>query len=157
MQRIQRFIAVLIITGLTLCTPGLALSEFDINVDLWSHVSGNKVSAWRFAAFGSDNDTNQYVDNEAAPATEIGYWFEDIPWIGITSETSLSTTNEGSLETTRDADTDFDPLNSFILFRSPDGPFQPFVGVGPTLLVSDFASKNIHSFQHIFMGLQYTF
>ena len=113
-----------------------------------------------FSGFSSDADTTisyEYLDIDAPSTTEMGYWFEDVPWLGVTSETSVSATNEVNSETSIDADTDFDPSNSFILFRYQDGPFQPFVGVGPTLIISDFGSKNIDSIHHLFMGFHYTF
>ena len=160
MQRVKRLIAVLIITGWTIFTPVLAMSELDINTDLWSNLSENEVLALRFSGFDSKADTtisDEYLDTDSPSSTEMGYWFEDIPWLGVTSETSLSGTNEVNSETSIEADTDFDPLNSFILFRYHDGPLQPFVGVGPTLLISDFGSKNIDSIQHLFMGFQYSF
>jgi len=160
MQRLKRFMAILIITGLTIFTPVLAMSELDINSDLWSDLSEDEVLALGFSGFDSKADTtisDEYFDTDSPSSTETGYWLEDIPWLGVTSETSVSGTNEVNSETSIDADTDFDPLNSFILFRYQDGPFQPFVGVGPTLLISDFGSKNIDSIQHLFMGFQYSF
>jgi len=157
MQRIKRFIAVLIIAGLTLLTPGLAISELDINTDLWLNLAEDQVSALRFTGFDSTDDTNEYVYSDSPFDTEMGYWFEDIPWLGITAEASLPATNEVNGETGIDADTDFDPLSSFILFRYPDGPIRPFVGIGPTLLFSDFGSKNIDSIHNLFMGFHYSF
>jgi len=160
MQRLKRFIAILIITGLTIFTPLLAMSELDINSDLWSDLSEEEVLALGFSGFDSKADTtisDEYFDTDSPSSTEMGYWFEDIPWLGVTSETSVSGTNEVNSETSIDADTDFDPLNSFILFRYHDGPLQPFVGVGPTLLISDFGGKNINSVHHLFMGFHYTF
>jgi hypothetical protein len=160
MQRVKRFIAVLIITGLTIFTPGLAMSELDINTDLWSNLSENEVLAWRFSGLDAKADTtlsDEYFDTDLASSTEMGYWFEDVPWLGVTSETSLSAANEVNSETSIDADTGSDPLSSFILLRYPEGPFRPFVGVGPTLLVSDFANKNIDSIHHLFMGFHYSF
>ena len=160
MQRLKRFIAILIITGLTIFTPLLAMSELDINSDLWSDLSEEEVLALGFSGFDSKADTtisDEYFDTDSPSSTEMGYWFEDIPWLGVTSETSVSGTNEVNSETSIDADTDFDPLNSFILFRYQDGPLQPFVGVGPTLIISDFGSKNIDSIHHLFMGFHYSF
>ena len=160
MQRLKRFIAILIITGLTIFTPVLAMSELDINTDLWSDLSEDEVLSLGFSGFDAKADTpisDEYFDTDSPSSTEMGYWFEDVPWLGVTSETSVSATNEVNSETSIDADTDFDPLNSFILFRYQDGPLQPFVGVGPTLIISDFGSKNIDSIHHLFMGFHYTF
>ena len=161
MQRVKRLIVVLVITGWTIFTPVLAMSELDIHTDLWSNSSENEVLALPYSDFDSKADTtmsDDYFDTDSALSAEMGYWFEDIPWLGVTSETSLpETNNEVNSETSIDADTDFDPLNSFILFRYPDSPLQPFVGVGPTLLISDFSGKNIDSVHHLFMGFHYTF
>jgi len=160
MQRIKRFIAVLIISGLTIFTPVLAMSQLNINTDLWSNLFENEVSASRFSDFDSKADTTTSDDHynpDSASSSEVGYWLEDIPWLGVTPETSFLVNKETNSETSIDADTDFDPLNSFILFRYQDGPLQPFVGVGPTLLISDFANKNINSVQHLFMGFDYSF
>ena len=157
MQRAKAFIAVLIITGLTVFTPSLAMSELDMNIYPWARVSQSKVLAFRFANIDSRPDITEYHDTDSPSSAEMGYWFEEVPWLGVTSETSLSTTNEVSSETGIDADADFDPLSSFILLRYPNGPFQPFVGVGPTLLISDFSTSKINSLHHLFMGFQYTF
>ena len=159
MQRAKAFIAVLIITGLTVFFPRLAMSEVDMNIYPWASVSRSEALAFRFANIDSRPDTTEYLDTDSPSSAEMGYWFEEVPWLGVTSETSLSTTNEVSSETgiDADADADFDPLNSFILLRYPNGPFQPFVGVGPTLLISDFSTSKINSLHHLFMGFQYTF
>jgi len=160
MQRVKLLIAALIITGLTIFTPGRALSELDINTDSWSSLSENEVPALHFPGFSSSAGTTaggEYFDTDSPSTTEVGYWLEDIPWIGVTSDTSLSATSEINSENGEDGDTDFDPSNSFILFRYPHGSFQPFVGVGPNLLISDFGSKNINSVHHLFLGFNYTF
>ena len=160
MQKLRLFIAALIITGLTIFTPGRALSELDLNTDSWSNLSGNEAATLHFSGFFSDADatiSDESLDISAPSTTEMGYWFEDIPWLGVTAETSLSPTNKSISETDIEADTDFDPLNSFILLRYAHGFFQPFVGVGPSLLISDFASRNINSVHHLFMGFNYTF
>jgi hypothetical protein len=160
MQRIKRSIAVLIIAGLAIFTPGLARGELDVNSDLWSNSSENEILTLRFSGPDSKTDTtisDEHFDNEWASSTAMGYWFEDIPWLGITSETSLSAPDEVNSEASIDADTDFDPFNNFILFRYPEGSFHPFVAFGPTLLISDFGSKNIDSLNHLFMGFHYSF
>jgi hypothetical protein len=145
--------------GSTMLTPALAMSWLDINPDLWSNLSENETLTLHFSTSPPKADTamsDQYFDIDSSATTEMGYWFEDVPWLGVTSETSLSSTNKVNSETSIDAGTDFDPSDSFILLRYADGPFQPFVGVGPTLL-SDFVSKNINSVYHLFMGFNYTF
>jgi hypothetical protein len=160
MQRVKRYIAVLIITGLTIFTPVLATSQLDINTYLWSDLFENQVLDSRFSDFDSQAATttsDDYSKADSASRSEMRYWLEDIPWLGVTAETSLLLNNETNSETSIDTDTDFDPLNSFILFRYLDGPLQPFVGVGPSLLISDFANKNINSVQHLFMGFDYSF
>ena len=157
MQRAKRFIAVLIITGLAVLTPSLAMSELGMNTYPWSNVPQSEVLALRFANIDSRADTAEYLDTDSPSSAEMGYWFEEVPWLGVTSETSLSTTNEVSSENSIEADANFDPLDSFILLRYSNGPFQPFVGVGPTLLISNFSTSKINSLHHLFMGFQYTF
>jgi hypothetical protein len=160
MQRIKLFIAVLIIAGLAIFTPGLAMSELDVNSDLWSNSSENEIFTLRFSDPTSKSDTTiseEHFDNEWASGTAMGFWFEDIPWLGVASETSVSAPDEVNSEASTEADTDFDPLNSFIMLRYPEGSFQPFVAVGPTLLVSEFGSRNIDSLNHLFMGFHYSF
>ena len=162
MQRVKLFLAALIITGLTIITPGRALSELDINTDSWSNLPEYEAEAstLRFSGFSSEADTtisDESLDIDDPSPTEMGYWSEDIPWLGVTSETSLSSTNKAISETDTQADTDFDPFNSFILLRYAHGSFQPFVGVGPGLLITDFSSRNINSVHHLFMGFNYSF
>jgi len=160
MQRLKRFIGFFIMTAVILCTPGFGMSELDIKSDLWSDLSEDEFLASEFSGLDSKADTStsdEYFGTDSPSSTEMSYWFEDIPWLGVTSENSMSASNEVNSHTSIDADTDFDPSSSFILLRYPDGPFQPFVGVGPTLLISDFAGKNIDSIQHLFMGFHYSF
>lgn len=160
MHRLKRFIAVFVVIALILCTPGLGISELHISSDSWSDLFENEVLSLRFSGLDSQagSTTNDdYHDADPASSSEMGYWSEDVPWLGVTTETSLMGNDETNSETSIDADTDFDPLNSFILFRYQDGPLQPFVGVGPTLIFSDFGSKNIDSVHHLFMGFHYTF
>jgi hypothetical protein len=158
MQKLKRWIAFFMMTALILFTPALGVSELHINNDLWADLSENEASALRFSALDSEADTttsDDYLD--LATSSEMGYWLEDIPWLGVTSETSMLGNNEINSETSIEGDTDFDPMNSFILFRYQDGPLQPFIGVGPTLIISDFGSKNIDSIHHLFMGFHYSF
>jgi len=161
MHGVKLFIAVLIITGMTVLTPGRALSELDINSDSWSNLSENKASTLHFSDFSSAADTttsDEYLDIDGASTPETGYWFEDVPWLGVTPETSLSPNDKVNSETSMDGDTDFDPLNSFILLRYAHGPFQPFVGVGPTLFISNFGRNNtIDVIHNLFMGFNYRF
>lgn len=160
MQKLERLIAFFMMTALILFTPALGVSELHINNDLWSDLSENEDSALRFSALDSKADTttsDDYRNLDSASSSEMGYWLEDIPWLGVTSETSMLGNNEIISETSIDADTDFDPLNSFILLRYQGGPLQPFIGVGPTLIISDFGSKNIDSIHHLFMGFHYSF
>jgi hypothetical protein len=158
MQKSKRLIAFFMMTSLILFTPALGVSELHINNDLWADLSENEDSALRFSALDSEADTttsDDYLD--LASSSEMGYWLEDIPWLGVTSETSILGNNEINSETSIEGDTEFDPMNSFILFRYQDGPLQPFIGVGPTLIISDFGSKNIDSIHHLFMGFHYSF
>ena len=160
MQRVKLFIAALTVAGLVLLAPLLGMSELHIDTDLWSNIPGNEILELRFSESDTNTDTstNKYSYNsDSSPWVEMGYWVEDIPWLGLASETSVLKTNEVNLETSIDADTDFDPLSSFILFRYPDGPLQPFVGIGPTLIINDLGSKKIDSLHHIFMGIHYSF
>ena len=160
MHKLKRFIAVFFMIALILFTPGLGISELHINSDFWSDLSENEVLDLRFSGFDSQADStasDDYYDADPASSSEMGCWSEDIPWLGVTTETSLMDNDETNSETSIDADTDFDPLNSFILFRYQDGPLQPFVGIGPTLIFRDFGSKNIDSVHHLFMGFHYTF
>ena len=161
MQRIKRLIAVSFMIALVLFTPGLGVSELRINSDLWLDVSENELSDLRFSGLDSSQaDTttgDDSYDTDLASSIEMGYWLENMPWLGVTSETSLMGNDETRSKISIDADTDFDPLNSFILFRYQEGPLQPFVGVGPTLIFTSFASKNIDSVHHLFMGLHYSF
>ena len=88
---------------------------------------------------------------------QLGYWFEDIPWLGIAAEAPLLEPDDQNQEISLDADTNFDPLSGFILLRYPNGQFQPFLGIGPTLFVSDLRNDAIDSLRHIFMGIYYSF
>jgi len=106
--------------------------------------------AW--IGFGGDIIFNLYT-RDAPP----GSYHHVIPWLGIAAEAPLLQPDEQNQEISIDADTHFDPLSGFLLLRYPNGRLQPFVGIGPTLFVSDLRNDTVDSLRHIFMGIYYSF
>jgi hypothetical protein len=138
--------------------PSLATAELytDSGLDLW--IPEHEDLQLHFSTLYEDSDLlhsddafyNSYDEHR-------GYWFEDIPWLGIASESPLLRLDEKDQDISIDEDTNLDPLSGFLLLRYPNGRLQPFVGIGPTLFVSDLRSDTVDSLRHIFMGIHYSF
>ena len=109
----------------------------------------------------SESDTENIADKDCrSPSTSgdrICRWSEKIPRIGFAADGWIWQEDEKDLETSVDADSDFAPLSSFVLIYNPNWRIQPFVGIGPTLIISDSGKHKVDSINHIFTGIYYNF
>ena len=149
---------ILMVSVFTLMAPSLATAELYTDSGLDLLIPENQDLELHFSTLYEDSDL-MYSDDVSYNSydEQLGYWFEDIPWLGIASEAPLLQPDEQNQETSIDTDTNFDPLSGFLLLRFPKGQLQPFVGIGPTLFVSDLRSDTADSLRHIFMGISYSF
>jgi hypothetical protein len=160
MQLARLLAAVLIIISFILLAPNLAKCElgadsgFELDTlqdqDLDLHFSSLDVEA---RANTEDDDYNIFSKLD----DQYGYWFEEAPWLGVTSEAPLFRMDRQESYTSMDADTDFDPLSSFLLFRYQKGQLQPYLGIGPSNLISDLGDQNLDAFRQMFLGISYRF
>ena len=162
MRHLSLAAAILIAFCWMVLTPGLARAEWPTQAGLGLHLSQNEESGLNFVRKYDPEGGNKKEDQNALSfsAARPGYWFEDCPWLGLASEYSVLQPfeeNEQSLETSIDADTDFNPLSSFILFRYRNWHFEPFMGIGPTLIISEFGSEKPNSLNNMFLGFFYIF
>ena len=112
-----------------------------------------------FSILEPETEIIEYRDYEP-PLTSDGRlspWSEKITWLGFAAEGSVWQEDGKDLETSIDADTDSNPMSSFVLIRNPNWRIQPFVGIGPTLIISERGKHKADSLNHIFTGIYYNF
>ena len=157
-KRLSLPLVILMVLVFALMAPSLATAELYADSGLDLRIPENEELELHFSILYEDTDLMHTNDASYNSYDEqLGYWFEDIPWLGIASEAPLLQPDEQDQETSIAADTNFDPLSGFLLLRYPNGRLQPFVGIGPTLFVSDLSSDTVDSLRHIFMGISYSF
>ncbi len=157
-KRLSLSLTILMVSVLALMAPNLATAELYTDSGLDLRIPENEELELHFSTLYEDSDL-MYSDDASYNSYEeqLGYWFEDIPWLGIASEAPLLQPDEQNQDISIDADTNFDPLSGFLLLRYPNGQLQPFVGIGPTLFISDLRNDTVDSIRHIFMGIHYSF
>jgi len=149
---------ILMVSVFTLMAPSLATAELYTDSGLDLLIPENQDLELHFSTLYEDSDLMHSDDVSYNSYDEqLGYWFEDIPWLGIASEAPLLRLDEKNQDISIDEDTNLDPLSGFLLLRYPNGRLQPFVGIGPTLFVSDLRSDTVDSLRHLFMGIHYSF
>ena len=157
-KRLNIPLVILMVFVFALLAPSLATEELYADSGLDLRIPENEELELHFSILYDDTDLMHSYDTYYNSYDEqLGYWFEDIPWLGIAAEAPLLQPNEQDQETSIDTDTNFDPLSGFLLLRYPHGRLQPFAGIGPTLFVSDLRSDTVDSLRHIFMGISYSF
>jgi hypothetical protein len=151
-------LTILMVSVFTLMAPSLVTAKLDTDSGLDFWMAENEELELHFSSLHENTDLMHLNDAPYNSYDEqLGYWFQDIPWLGIAAEAPLLQPDEQNQEISIDADTNFDPLSGFLLLRYPNGRLQPFVGIGPTLFVSDLRSDTVDSLRHIFMGIYYSF
>jgi hypothetical protein len=157
-KRPSLWLTFLMVVVLALMVPNLATAEWYTDSGLDSQIPESEHFELHFSTLYQNSDL-MYSDDASSNSYDerLGYWFQAIPWLGVATEAPLLQPDEQNQDTSIDADTNFDPLSGFLLLRYPDGRLQPFVGIGPTLLISDVRSSTVDSLHHIFMGISYSF
>jgi hypothetical protein len=157
-KRLSLPLVILMVLAFSLMAPSLATAELYADSGLDLRIPENEELELHFSTLYEYTDLMHSDDASYNSYDEqLGYWFEDIPWLGIATEAPLLQPDEQNQETSIDADTNFDPFSGFLLLRYPNGRLQPFVGIGPTLFVTDLRSDTVDSLRHIFMGIAYSF
>jgi hypothetical protein len=157
-KRPSLWLTILMVAVLALMVPNLAAAEWYTDSGFDARIPVNEDVELHFSTLYQDSDLMYFDDASAHSYDErLGYWFEDIPWLGVATEAPLLQPDEQNQDTSIDADTHFDPLSGFLLLRYPNGQLQPFLGIGPTLFISDLRSDTVDSLRHIFMGISYSF
>ena len=157
-KRLSLSLVIVMVLVFALLAPSLATAELYADSGLDLRIPENEELELHFSILYEDTDLMHTNDASYNSYDEqLGYWFEDIPWLGIASEAPLLQPDEQDQGTSIEADTNFDPFSGLLLLRYPNGRLQPFVGIGPTLFVSDLRSDTVDSLRHIFMGISYSF
>jgi hypothetical protein len=157
-KRLSLSLTILMLSVFALMVPNLATAAWYTDSGFDARIPENEDVELHFSTLYQDSNL-VYSDDASSNSYDerLGYWFEDIPWLGVATEAPLLQPDEQNQDTSIDADTHFDPLSGFLLLRYPNGRLQPFVGIGPTLLISDVRSNTVDSLHHIFMGISYSF
>ena len=151
-------LVILLVLAFALMAPSLVTAELDTDSGLDFWMAENEELELHFSSLYENTDLMHPNDAPYNSYDEqLGYWFEDIPWLGIAAEAPLLQPDEQNQEISIDADTNFDPLSGFLLLRYPNGRLQPYVGIGPTLFISDLRNDTVDSLHHVFMGIYYSF
>jgi len=157
-KRLSLPLVILMVLVFALMAPSLATAELYADSGLDLRIPENEELELHFSILYEDTDLMHTNDASYNSYDEqLGYWFEDIPWLGIASEAPLLQPDEQDQGTSIEADTNSDPFSGLLLLRYPNGRLQPFVGIGPTFFVSDLRSDTVDSLRHIFMGISYSF
>ncbi|MGB7064600.1 MAG: hypothetical protein WBF55_05560 [Syntrophobacteria bacterium] len=157
-KRLSLPLMILMVLAFALMASSLATAELYADSGLDLRIPENEELELHFSILYEDTDLMYFNDASYNSYDEqLGYWFEDIPWLGIASEAPLLQSDEQDQGTSIEADTNFDPFSGFLLLRYPNGRLQPFVGIGPTFFISDLRSDTVDSLRHIFMGISYSF
>ena len=157
-KRLSLSLTILLVSVFALMAPSLATAELYTDSGFNLRIPEKEDLEFHFSALYEDSYLMHSDDAFYNSYDEQrGYWFEDIPWLGIASEAPLLRLDEKNQDISIDEDTNLDPLSGFLLLRYPNGRLQPFVGIGPTLFVSDLRSDTVDSLRHLFMGIHYSF
>ncbi len=149
-----------VVFGLTLLAADLAKSELPTSTDPELAIAQPQELELHFSTIEvklNANTEDGESETSRALDSHVGYWFKDVAWLGVASEAPLLGRDREDSDMSRDADTNFNPMSSFLLFRYPNGDLQPFIGIGPTRIISDLSNTDSDLLQHIFMGLSYRF
>ena len=157
-RRLSLSLVILLVLAFAFMVPSMATEKLYTDSGLDFRIPENQELELHFSTLYEDAGLNHSNDRSGISYDQqLGYWFEDVPWLGIASEAPLLQPDERNQEISIDADTNFDPLSGFLLLRYPRGQLQPFVGIGPTFFVSDLTNDTVDSLHHLFMGIHYSF
>ena len=159
MQRVIVFAAILMAIGLAPVSPTLVQSQMLSEIYMGSSLAQDMELELHFSILEPETEINEYRDYEPPLTSDvrISPWSEKITWLGFAAEGSVWQEDGKDLETSIDADTYSNPMSSFVLIRNPNWRIQPFVGIGPTLIISERGKHKVDSLNHIFTGIYYNF
>ena len=126
---------------LTLIIPATASAQSTGQAGFGSSLKQGQEMHWGFSHSGD----------------ETGYWFKSIPWLGFASEETLFPSDVEEVSGGTDEDINSYPLTGLLMFRYPLGPFQPYLGIGPTFMSSGEGLQQWDILDRVFIGFSYTF
>ena len=159
MQRVGLFAAIFMVIGLAPVMSSLAKSQMLTETSMGPSPAQAVKLETHFSISEPNSEIIAYRDYESHPAFDgrIYRWYEKFPWLGFAAEGAVWQEVGKDLETSIDADTDFDPMASPVLLRNPNWRIQPFVVIGPTVIISQRGKHKVDSLNHIFTGIYYSF
>ena len=159
MQRLGLFAALLMVIGLVPVISSFAKSQMPVETSMGPSPAQDVKLEMHFSISEPNSEIIAYRDYESHPAFDgrISRWSKKFPWLGFAAEGSVWQEVGKDLETSIDADTDFDPMASPVLLRNPNWRIRPFVVIGPTVIISERGKHKVDSLNHIFTGIYYNF
>ena len=145
---------------LTLVIPTTARAQWTSQSEFGSSRKQGHGTKWGFSHSG--NESSPTTRNSCSPNSYtsddlLGYWFKSIQWLGISSEEAFFSSDFEGANSSREEDINLFPLAGLLMFRYPTGPFQSYLGIGPTLLSTSDGLEQMNILDSVFLGSSYTF
>jgi len=145
---------------LTLIIPATVTAQSNGRAGFGSLFKRGQEMHWGFSHSDNDNDPTArdlYYPGSYTSSDGKGYWFKSIPWLGFASEETLFPRDVEGVNGGTDEEISIYPLTGLLMFRYPMGRFQPYLGIGPTLVSSGVGLQQMDILDSVFLGFSYTF
>lgn len=145
---------------LTLIIPATATAQVNGRAGFGSSLRRGQEMHWGFSHADDANDPiapDLHYPGSYNSSDSASYWFKSIPWLGFTSEETLFPREVERVEGGTDEDINNYPLTGLLMFRYPLGRFQPYLGIGPTLVSSGDGLQQMDILDSLYLGFSYTF
>ena len=162
--RTAKLACLLAVTATAFCfiliIPTTATAQWTGQSEFGSSLKQGHKKKWGFSHSDDDSSPTTWVLYYPGPSTSkkrLGYWFASAPWLGFASEEVLFPSDVEGMKSSRDEDTGLFPLTGLLMFRYPIGGFQPYIGIGPSIMSSGDGLQQIDILDSVFLGFSYTF
>ena len=145
---------------LTLIIPATVTAQSNKRAGFGSSFKRGQEMHWGFSHSNDDIDHSArdlYYPGSYTSSEGPGYWFKSIPWLLFASEETIFPRAVEGVNGGTDEDINSYPLTGLLMFRYPLGRFQPYLGIGPTLVSSGDGLQQMDILDSVFLGLSYTF
>ena len=143
---------------LTLIVPATVTAQTSGREGFGSSLKQGQEMHWGFSHADNDPSARDIYYPGSYPASDrTGYWFKSLPWLGFASEETIFPRDVEGVDISTDEDTNTYPLTGLLMFRYPLGRFQPYLGIGPTLMSSGDGLQQMDILDSLYIGFSYTF
>jgi len=135
---LKKMTAIVLPLFLFIVFPLTASAEFSSELYLGGTVTED--DEYEFKVSGNKADEDVDFDSSFTIGYRLGYWLDQLPWLGIAIDGSYFSADDG------DADLDIIPVSALVMFQIPllkstnfpRGEYIPYAGIGPAVFFSDF-------------------